>query len=146
MRTHKKFKQSKHAVSAVIGVILMVAVTIAMAAVAYAYFTGMIGASPESKAIVSMHQDGTSIIVSEISNGPVKTSGLTVTVIDMQTGQPAAAGVMDATPDWTIVAPDTEVNSGDIITMSGTATAGRTYTINLVYSDTIIGTCTFIVQ
>lgn len=34
---------NKNAVSAVIGVIIMVAITIAMAAVAYAYFTGMIG-------------------------------------------------------------------------------------------------------
>ena len=36
-------KINKNAVSAVIGVILMVTVTIAMAAAAYAYFTGMIG-------------------------------------------------------------------------------------------------------
>jgi FlaG/FlaF family flagellin (archaellin) len=43
MITHREFNQSKHAVSAVIGVIIMVAITIAMAAVAYAYFTGMIG-------------------------------------------------------------------------------------------------------
>ena len=45
MITHREFNQSKHAVSAVIGVIIMVAITIAMAAVAYAYFTGMIGES-----------------------------------------------------------------------------------------------------
>lgn len=36
---------NQNAVSAVIGVIIMVAITIAMAAVAYAYFTGMIGGS-----------------------------------------------------------------------------------------------------
>jgi FlaG/FlaF family flagellin (archaellin) len=34
---------NQDAVSAVIGVIIMVAITVAMAAVAYAYFTGMIG-------------------------------------------------------------------------------------------------------
>ncbi len=34
---------NKNAVSAVIGVIIMVAITVAMAAAAYAYFTGMIG-------------------------------------------------------------------------------------------------------
>ncbi len=43
MKTFGEFKQRKQAVSAVIGVIIMVAITIAMAAVAYAYFTGMIG-------------------------------------------------------------------------------------------------------
>jgi flagellin-like protein len=36
-------KINDKAVSAVIGVIIMVAITVAMAAVAYAYFTGMIG-------------------------------------------------------------------------------------------------------
>jgi len=42
MKTHQK-TLNKNAVSAVIGVIIMVAITVAMAAVAYAYFTGMIG-------------------------------------------------------------------------------------------------------
>jgi FlaG/FlaF family flagellin (archaellin) len=36
-----------YAVSAVIGIILMVAITVAIAAVSYAYFTGLIGASEE---------------------------------------------------------------------------------------------------
>ncbi|MCX6665141.1 MAG: type IV pilin [Euryarchaeota archaeon] len=43
MKVDRNIKQNEHAVSAVIGVTLMVAVTIAMGAVAYAYFTGMIG-------------------------------------------------------------------------------------------------------
>lgn len=38
-----KRKLNKNAVSAVIGVIIMVAITVAMAAAAYAYFTGLIG-------------------------------------------------------------------------------------------------------
>jgi flagellin-like protein len=42
MKTRRK-KVNQNAVSAVIGVIIMVAITVAMAAVAYAYFTGMIG-------------------------------------------------------------------------------------------------------
>ena len=42
MKTQRE-RINQNAVSAVIGVIIMVAITIAMAAVAYAYFTGMIG-------------------------------------------------------------------------------------------------------
>jgi len=53
MTTHRRFNQSKHAVSAVIGVIIMVAITIAMAAVAYAYFTGMIGGGDEVTPVIS---------------------------------------------------------------------------------------------
>jgi FlaG/FlaF family flagellin (archaellin) len=44
MKVKRKFiTADEHAISAVIGVILMVAITVAMAAVAYAYYTGMIG-------------------------------------------------------------------------------------------------------
>jgi FlaG/FlaF family flagellin (archaellin) len=53
MITRKDFNQSKHAVSAVIGVIIMVAITIAMAAVAYAYFTGMIGGGDKVAPVIS---------------------------------------------------------------------------------------------
>ena len=45
MKTRQRILTNQNAVSAVIGVIIMVAITIAMAAVAYAYFTGMIGES-----------------------------------------------------------------------------------------------------
>ncbi len=41
-------------ISTVIGVILMVAVTIAMAAVAYAYFTGMIGGQTGNTPVISL--------------------------------------------------------------------------------------------
>ena len=53
MITHREFNQRKHAVSAVIGVIIMVAITIAMAAVAYAYFTGMVGGGEEVTPVIS---------------------------------------------------------------------------------------------
>lgn len=57
MIKHREFNQSKHAVSAVIGVIIMVAITIAMAAVAYAYFTGMIGGGEEVTPVISFTPD-----------------------------------------------------------------------------------------
>ncbi len=58
MRKIQEFTSSE-AVSAVIGVTLMVAVTVAMAAVGYAYFTGMIGGNVEVSPIIdmSMNQD-----------------------------------------------------------------------------------------
>jgi FlaG/FlaF family flagellin (archaellin) len=48
-----KEKINQHAVSAVIGVIIMVAITVAMAAVAYAYFTGMIGGQKPATPVIS---------------------------------------------------------------------------------------------
>lgn len=49
----QKRNLNKNAVSAVIGVIIMVAITIAMAAVAYAYFTGMIGGEDEIVPVIT---------------------------------------------------------------------------------------------
>ncbi len=52
MKINRRLKQNEHAVSAVIGVTLMVAVTIAMGAVAYAYFTGMIGGQKAAAPVI----------------------------------------------------------------------------------------------
>jgi flagellin-like protein len=52
MKTRRRIK-NQNAVSAVIGVIIMVAITVAMAAVAYAYFTGMIGEQSKAPPAVS---------------------------------------------------------------------------------------------
>ena len=48
MKANKKFIDGEEAVSAVIGVILMVAITVAIAATVYVYVSGMMGESPES--------------------------------------------------------------------------------------------------
>ena len=53
MKIRIRKKSSENAVSAVIGVIIMVAITVAMAAVAYAYFTGMIGESKTETPVIS---------------------------------------------------------------------------------------------
>ena len=42
MKANRKFKQENEAVSAVIGVILMVAITVAIAATVYVYVSGML--------------------------------------------------------------------------------------------------------
>jgi flagellin-like protein len=52
-------KINQNAVSAVIGVIIMVAITVAMAAVAYAYFTGMIGESKTETPVISFTPSAT---------------------------------------------------------------------------------------
>jgi FlaG/FlaF family flagellin (archaellin) len=53
MKNHIRKKSNGNAVSAVIGVILMVAITVAMVAVAYAYFTGMIGEQKKATPAIS---------------------------------------------------------------------------------------------
>jgi len=55
----KKYPQNQFAVSAVIGVIIMVAITVTMGAVAYAYFTGMIGEQNRATPAVSFTPSST---------------------------------------------------------------------------------------
>jgi flagellin-like protein len=59
MKANKKFVEEKEAVSAVIGVILMVAITVAIAATVYVYVSGMIGTSPETAPSIQFTKDGT---------------------------------------------------------------------------------------
>ena len=47
MKSNQKFRNEEKAVSAVIGVILMVAITVAIAATVYVYVSGMLGGGAE---------------------------------------------------------------------------------------------------
>ncbi|MFO7676764.1 MAG: type IV pilin [Thermoplasmatota archaeon] len=54
MKANKKsHKEDDQAVSAVLGVILMVAISAAIAAVSFAYFTGMIGGAEEAVPVIA---------------------------------------------------------------------------------------------
>jgi flagellin-like protein len=64
MKANKKFKENDEAVSAVIGVILMVAITVAIAATVYVYVSGMMG-SPSTEA------ENASVVV-RAENGRIK--------------------------------------------------------------------------
>ena len=64
MKANRKFKEDEEAVSAVIGVILMVAITVAIAATVYVYVSGMMGA-PTSEA------ESASVVV-RAENGKIK--------------------------------------------------------------------------
>mgnify|MGYP006281174599 FL=1 len=58
MKANRKFKnKDDDAVSAVIGVILMVAITVAIAATVYVYVSGMIGTSPQSTPSLQLVKD-----------------------------------------------------------------------------------------
>jgi FlaG/FlaF family flagellin (archaellin) len=57
MKANRKFKDKDDAVSAVIGVILMVAITVAIAATVYVYVSGMIGSSPTQTPSVQFVKD-----------------------------------------------------------------------------------------
>ena len=56
MKANRKFVKGEEAVSAVIGVILMVAITVAIAATVYVYVSGMLPTGSKGAPAISMHQ------------------------------------------------------------------------------------------
>ncbi|MDH7517305.1 MAG: type IV pilin N-terminal domain-containing protein [Candidatus Thermoplasmatota archaeon] len=57
MKANRKFVKGEEAVSAVIGVILMVAITVAIAATVYVYVSGMIGGTKQSTPTIACNID-----------------------------------------------------------------------------------------
>jgi flagellin-like protein len=57
MKANRKFRDGEEAVSAVIGVILMVAITVAIAATVYVYVSGMLPAGGTSVPSITLVQD-----------------------------------------------------------------------------------------
>ena len=57
MKANRKFVESEEGVSAVIGVILMVAITVAIAATVYVYVSGMMGGAAEKAPTITFTKD-----------------------------------------------------------------------------------------
>jgi len=57
MKANRKFVEGEEAVSAVIGVILMVAITVAIAATVYVYVSGMMGGAAEKAPTITFTKD-----------------------------------------------------------------------------------------
>ena len=57
MKANRKFVNDEEAVSAVIGVILMVAITVAIAATVYVYVSGILGTSPDVTPSIQFQKD-----------------------------------------------------------------------------------------
>jgi FlaG/FlaF family flagellin (archaellin) len=127
MKANRKFVEDSEAVSAVIGVILMVAITVAIAATVYVYVSGMISAEDESKMISAIQSE---------------TSGLTVTykVTDADAGidwDDVTVSANSGSP--TLTAPGSDnIAVGDFFDI--TYNANGTYTADLIFDENIIWT------
>lgn len=80
MKANRKFIEGEEAVSAVIGVILMVAITVAIAATVYVYVSGMIGTSPETTPNMQLIKDNVAkkLTVASADPGNLKWSSFEV--------------------------------------------------------------------
>jgi len=131
MKANRKFVEEERAVSAVIGVILMVAITVAIAATVYVYVSGMIGTSPESAPSLQFVKDA---------------SQMTLTVAQADTANIAwsdfevvnATGVTQAITVYN-AALTGYVTAGDTLTFP----EAGTYKIRYTPTNTLIGEWTY---
>ena len=138
MKANRKFVEGEEAVSAVIGVILMVAITVAIAATVYVYVSGMLGGSPSSSATISMVSKSGYVQITNIQNGPVSVDSVTLKILD-STGVEPAATVVDVAWGEGGTSGD-NINGGDtIVVTDGTASSGDKFTVQLVATDGVLG-------
>jgi flagellin-like protein len=127
MKANRKFVNEEEAVSAVIGVILMVAITVAIAATVYVYVSGMLTPGSQDAPDVAFIMDD---VANTLTCTKVSESGLiwsTDIVAENSTGS----------VDWTL--PTGTVTAGDQITgIAGDVTVTVSYK-----GQTLFGTWTF---
>jgi flagellin-like protein len=141
MKANRKFIEGEEAVSAVIGVILMVAITVAIAATVYVYVSGMIGgtatkASTLSMNIYSRNDAGQQVIwlVSGIEGEAILNTSTNKYLLNS-----SGAAAIGATFTFNDVNSDNYINAGD--TFAITATSDGYYVFMI--SDTGTGATIF---
>ena len=125
MKANRKFIEGEEAVSAVIGVILMVAITVAIAATVYVYVSGMIGTSPQATPSIQFVRDDVRDKLTVASADPIDIawSDLNITM----------------TGGGTIVYP----SSGTVLAGHEITNCNGTVAIRYVPTNTLLGTWTF---
>ena len=133
MKANRKFKDGEEAVSAVIGVILMVAITVAIAATVYVYVSGMMGGQEDITPVITFTQedkaDTNKLTVISADPGDLTWTDLKIKI----DGVDAIEG---AANDYTI-AGSTAVEAGNVITFY--STLEYTISISHVPSNTLVG-------
>jgi FlaG/FlaF family flagellin (archaellin) len=122
MKANRKFIEAdEHAVSAVIGVILMVAITVAIAATVYVYVSGMIGGTKTQTPNVACTTDATTNRIQvATADSNIKWTDIVVTVDKAGASYRAyyANGTAIAAVNNTAGAGVAEVSAGDYILLS----------------------------
>ena len=144
MKANRKFKQAdERAVSAVIGVILMVAITVAIAATVYVYVSGMIGGTKTQTPNVACTTDATANkITVATADSNIKWDDITITTDraanwSIYSGGGVTNETLNAYPnDATVM-----VTAGDYILCSG-ATGNVKYTLRYEPTNSLLGSWT----
>jgi len=127
MKANRKFVEGEDAVSAVIGVILMVAITVATAATVYVYVSGMIGGQGESTPTIGVTYSQST---QQFTIGTPSANNVLWTDV-------ACKLVNGSSITWeSETAGGDYVTAGDVIDVSVTVDTGNSYTFSLVNNAT----------
>jgi flagellin-like protein len=149
MKANRKFIEGDEAVSAVIGVILMVAITVAIAATVYVYVSGMIGSGTQSTPNVSMTADpndhNCTITIGTPTASDIEWQDVSFVLVDLTNAAEIADVASGSSATQAIIAPSTAtyVAGGQIISITADgnwATTqlidGHEYRFTLSYTQT----------
>ena len=142
MKANRKFIEAdERAVSAVIGVILMVAITVAIAATVYVYVSGMIGGTKNQTPNVACTTDSTANKVTvATADANIKWSDITVTLNPSLTYDIwYNGGITNSTV--TSITTQT-VTAGDYIFIYGTSQGNVQVTFRFEPTNALLGTWT----
>lgn len=125
------FKQNEDAVSPVIGVILMVAITVILAAVIAAFVFGMTGTVATTKTVaVTATQDGTAIVLTYQGGADAATLNYLTITIEPSTGGQVTN--FTSSSDGSYVSTGTagtSLNVGAVMRFGGVGTSGRDHVV-----------------
>ena len=140
MKANRKFVEgNEEGVSAVIGVILMVAITVAIAATVYVYVSGMIGGGQEAAPNVAFSKTSDKITVSKADSG-LDWNDFTVSYDATLTAVRLNGGASNIADGAVIVAAaGTALTAGDYINITGTGDLSVIHTP----TNSLLGTWTF---
>ena len=126
IKANRRFIEGEEAVSAVIGVILMVAITVAIAATVYVYVSGMIGTSPQATPSIQFVKNDVHDKLTVASANPtdIAWTDLNLTMTGGST---------------TLVYP----TSGYVLAGNEVTNCSGTISIRYVPTNTLLGTWTF---
>ncbi len=161
MKANRKFVEGDEAVSAVIGVILMVAITVAIAATVYVYVSGMIGVQqkvPTVQLLADEDDDRLSVINTDADvywdNLAIRVTGACTIRVNGECLLTSGTNQSALNSDqYYVITSDTMiagnahvlVHGSDFIDLEGTSESLSDVTITIIHddTDTTLGTYTY---
>jgi flagellin-like protein len=147
MKANRKFKQAdERAVSAVIGVILMVAITVAIAATVYVYVSGMIGGTKTQTPNVACTTDATTDRIQvATADANIKWKDIVITKDNV-----SAVWVSIYSSTGTLIQNTTsgqytgtaEVTAGDYLKLTSATTGNVKVTLRYTPTNSLLGSWT----